>query len=53
MYLESFEKLPRPYIDYGTKMYESRYNFAKELVRKSKETHKKDLPETPDDLENR
>lgn len=37
MYLESCEGLPRAYIDYGAKMYESRFNFAKELIRK-KET---------------
>ncbi len=53
MYLDSCENLPKQYVDYGFRMYESRYNFAKELIRKSKETHKKDLPENPDDLENR
>lgn len=53
MYLESCEGLPRPYIDYGSRMYESRYNFAKELIKKNKETHKKDLPENPGDLDNR
>ena len=53
MYLEACEGLPRPYIDYGSRMYESRYNFAKELIKKNKETHKKDLPENPDDLDNR
>ena len=53
MYLDSLENLPKPYVTYGFKMYETRYNFAKELIRKSKETHKKDLPENPDDLENR
>lgn len=53
MYLDSCENLPKQYVDYGFRMYESRYNFAKELIRKSKETHKKDLPENPDDLDNR
>lgn len=53
MYLESCEGLPRPYIDYGSRMYESRYNFAKELIKKNKETHKKSLPENPGDLDNR
>lgn len=53
MYLDSCENLPEAYAKYGMKMYESRYNFAKELVRKSKEVPKKSLPENPDDFENR
>ena len=53
MYLDSCENLPKSYVEYGMKMYESRFNFAKELVRKSKETPKKSLPENPDELENR
>ena len=32
MYLESCENLPREYIDFGSKMYESRYEFAKNLL---------------------
>lgn len=39
MYLESCEGLPSQYIEFGTKMYESRYKFAQDLVRK-KETDK-------------
>ncbi len=53
MYLDSCENLPKQYVDYGFRMHESRYNFAKELIRKSKEAHKKVLPENPDDLDNR
>ena len=43
MYLDSCENLPKQYVEYGMKMYESRYDFAKELIRKSKETNKKTL----------
>ena len=32
MYLESCENLPREYIDFGSKLYESRYEFAKNLL---------------------
>ena len=57
MYLESLEGLPRVYIDYGSRMYESRYNFAKELVRKHREnkgkSNVKTFQENPDDLDNR
>ena len=53
MYLESCENLPKQYVAYGMKMYESRYNFAKNLVRESKETKKKALHENPDELDNR
>ena len=53
MYLDSCENLPKQYVEYGMKMYESRYDFAKELIRKSKETNKKTLQENPDELENR
>lgn len=53
MYLESCEGLPRPYIDFGTKMYESRYNFAKELTRKEKNNDTKNFVENPEDLDNR
>ena len=53
MYLEACENLPRPYIDYGTRMYESRYNFAKELTRNGKNNTVKNFAENPDDFENR
>ena len=58
MYLESCEGLPRSYIDYGTKMYESRFNFAKELLIKveEKDLSKKDdktILDNPSDLEAR
>ena len=57
MYLERLEGLPRPYIDYGTRMYESRYNFAKELSLKHKENENKaevkSIKESPYALENR
>ena len=32
MYLESCEGLPHEYVAYGAKMYESRYNFAQNLL---------------------
>lgn len=57
MYLESCEGLPKQYVTFGTKMYESRYNFAKELIMKHKnnenKNHTKSFQENPDDLENR
>lgn len=57
MYLESCENLPRPYINYGAKMYESRYNFAKDLIKKHKENgnknNKKSFEEGSDALGNR
>lgn len=36
-FLESCEGLPKPYIDFGTKVYKSRYNFAKELLNKHRD----------------
>ena len=52
MYLENLEGLPKEYIEYASKMYESRYNFAKELVRKENKKSKR-FSENPEDLENR
>lgn len=53
MYLESCEDLPECYVDYGSKMYQSRYDFAKELARKVKEGNKTIEDKNSTDLENR
>lgn len=57
MYLEACEDLPRTYIDFGFKMYEGRYNFARELAKKHKENQnrdeEKDLQEEQVSLDNR
>lgn len=55
MYLESCENLPEEYITFGSKMYESRFEFAKELLQQkdSPEKDLKELEENPSDLESR
>lgn len=58
MYLESCENLPEEYITFGSKMYESRFEFAKELLQQKdkKDSPEKDLKglgENPSDLESR
>ena len=55
-YLESLSGLPKVYIEYGTAMYESRYNFAKSLVlehRKNIKIGTKPQASKIDRLENR
>lgn len=41
--LELCEGLPQCYIDFGTKMYEKRYDFAKELITRHKNQENKDM----------
>lgn len=51
MYLESCENLPEEYVTFGSKMYESRFEFAKELLQQKnrKETQEKGLKELGED----
>lgn len=54
MYLESCEGLPRQYIAFGSKMYEARYEFARDLLvqKRSKEDSEKEN-KTPVELDMR
>lgn len=58
MYLESCEGLPEEYIAFGSKMYESRYEFAKKILlekssSKSNLNTTKKLSENPEDYDGR